>query len=55
MPFAKGAVDSPGWKKVFRLYVGLWGTMLLVDNSKYKSMSLDDFYRGRSILKRYNV
>ena len=44
MPFAKGVVIRQMEKKAFRLYVGLLGyNVVLVDNSKYKSMSLDDF------------
>lgn len=44
MPFAERVVTRQMEKEAFRLYAGLCGfNIVLVDNSKYKNMSIDDF------------
>lgn len=44
MPFAERIVTRQMEKEAFRLYAGLCGfNIVLVDNSKYKNVSIDDF------------
>lgn len=44
MPFVERVVALQVEKDAFRLYAGLYGcNIVLIDNSKYKSMTLDNF------------
>lgn len=44
MPFAESVVTRQMEKEAFNLYAGLCGyKIVLIDSSKYKSMSMDDF------------
>lgn len=55
MPFAERVVTRQMEKEAFRIYAGLYGCyVVLVDNSKYARMSLDDF-TGKSAQEQASI
>ena len=55
MPFAERVVTRQMEKEAFRIYAGLYGcNVVLVDNSKYARMSLDDF-TGKSAQEQASI